>query len=37
MEVLYMDKNEFTKTELWTKRIKDFYQSGFRIQLIIHL
>ena len=23
-----MDENEFTKTELWTKRIQDFYQSG---------
>ena len=23
-----MAKNEFKKTELWTKRIQDFYQSG---------
>ena len=23
-----MDENELTKTELWTKRIKDFYASG---------
>ena len=23
-----MDKNELTKTELWTKRIQDFHESG---------
>lgn len=23
-----MDENEFTKTELWTKRIQDFHESG---------
>ena len=23
-----MDENELTKTELWTKRIQDFYKSG---------
>lgn len=23
-----MDENELTKTELWTKRIQDFYESG---------
>ena len=28
MEVLLMDENEFTKTELWTKRIQDFHESG---------
>lgn len=28
MEVLPMDKNELTKTELWTKRIQDFHESG---------
>ena len=28
MEVLPMDENEFTKTELWTKRIQDFHESG---------
>lgn len=28
MEVLPMDENELTKTELWTKRIQDFHESG---------
>ncbi len=28
MEVLYMTENELSKTELWTKRIQDFYSSG---------
>lgn len=23
-----MDKNELTKTELWTKRIQDFHENG---------
>ena len=28
MEVLHMDENELTKTELWTIRIQDFHNSG---------
>lgn len=28
MEVLLMDENELTKTELWTKRIQGFRGSG---------
>jgi len=28
MEVLSMDENKLTKTELWTKRIQDFHESG---------
>ena len=28
MEILHMDENVLTKTELWTKRIQDFHNSG---------
>lgn len=28
MEVLHMDEKELTKTELWTKRVQDFHNSG---------